>query len=80
MENLIDKCFKNSDQNGDNMVEETANSDGTWLAAFFNEFRRRLIPLLGISFTTFTPHLALSLLFMNRDTQMAKWILNKRKF
>ncbi|KAL3089893.1 hypothetical protein niasHT_024770 [Heterodera trifolii] len=43
----------------------TLNSDGTWLSAFFVEFRRRFVSLLGTSFSAFSPHLAFSLMFMD---------------
>ncbi|KAL3080370.1 hypothetical protein niasHT_032575 [Heterodera trifolii] len=43
----------------------TLNSDGTWLSAFFVEFRRRFISLLGTSFSAFSPHLAFRLMFMD---------------
>jgi N-acetyltransferase 10 len=59
-------------------VVPTANSDGTWLPAFFCEFRRRFINLLGICFVDFSPYLAMSLMFMGRDSAMANWIPNKR--
>uniref|UniRef100_A0A183BK55 RNA cytidine acetyltransferase n=1 Tax=Globodera pallida TaxID=36090 RepID=A0A183BK55_GLOPA len=45
------------------LLEGTANSDGIWLSAFFVEFRRRFVSLLGTSFGAFTPHLAFSLMF-----------------
>jgi len=44
------------------VVEGSSNIEKTWLEAYFNEFRHRFIPLLGFTFSHFTPHLALSLL------------------
>ncbi|KAI1718066.1 GNAT acetyltransferase 2 domain-containing protein [Ditylenchus destructor] len=43
-------------------VDQTSKSDGTWLPAYFREFRHRFIPSLGFSFCSFLPHTVLSLL------------------
>jgi len=45
-----------------NTEEGSSNVEKTWLDTYFHEFRHRFIPLLGSTYSHFTPHLALSLL------------------
>uniref|UniRef100_A0A915DH43 RNA cytidine acetyltransferase n=1 Tax=Ditylenchus dipsaci TaxID=166011 RepID=A0A915DH43_9BILA len=53
---------------GDTEEQKTANTDGTWLQAYFQEFRHRFVSLLGYCFSNFTPHLALSLMSMKSSS------------
>jgi hypothetical protein len=42
--------------------EKDDSKKGSWLAAFWADFRRRFISLLGMQFRSFSPGLALSVL------------------
>lgn len=40
-----------------------SDQDVKWLQAYWNDFRKRFISLLSFSFNTYSPSLALSILF-----------------
>lgn len=44
------------------MNADSSSSDNKWLSAFWNDFRRRVVNLLGFDFRKFSPTMALSIL------------------
>ncbi|KAG6797006.1 RNA cytidine acetyltransferase [Apis mellifera caucasica] len=48
-----------------------SDQDITWLQAYWNDFRKRFISLLSFSFNTYSPSLALSILFNKSITSEA---------
>lgn len=45
-----------------------------WMADFFTEFRQRLTNLLSYQFKVFSPHLALSLMFLRHNPALKKML------
>jgi N-acetyltransferase 10 len=56
------------------MLKSLNNEDdpelGNWMADFFQEFRQRLINLLGFQFRKFDPQLAMSLMFIRNNPSL----------
>lgn len=50
-----------------------------WMANFFSEFRQRLTNLLSFQFRKFSPHLALSLLFLRHNPALRTMISSMKR-
>lgn len=50
-----------------------------WMADFYMEFRQRMVNLLSYQFRKFSPHLALSLLFLKHNPALNKMLKKMKK-